>query len=190
MRGSRHLLANDLGDSDDLCRPDRRATARMPRSGRRRVSCRRLHFQLQEELWQSNTAKWQPWKWECGQFERLAVGSGGRESRELLNKEENRGLLDGLEEASRRVEMAKRELAEIEKQEIEAKLMRDYINQLESRASEVSKFFVIVRDLKFHYLLKLTKNGPAMLFPFKSMISSSNIGLIKVRMKPGLLASG
>ncbi|KAI3469124.1 hypothetical protein Pfo_025787 [Paulownia fortunei] len=58
---------------------------------------------------------------------------------ELLNKEENRGLLDGLEQASRRVEMAKRELAEIEKQEIEAKIMRDYINQLESRASEITE---------------------------------------------------
>lgn len=56
---------------------------------------------------------------------------------ELLNREENRGLLDGLEKASQRVEMAKRELAEIEKQELEAKLMREYVNQLESRASEV-----------------------------------------------------
>ncbi|PIN01905.1 RNA uridylyltransferase [Handroanthus impetiginosus] len=58
---------------------------------------------------------------------------------ELLNKEENRGLLDGLEKASRRVELAKRELAEIEKQEIEARIMRDYINQLESRASEIAE---------------------------------------------------
>lgn len=60
---------------------------------------------------------------------------------ELLNKEENRGLLEGLDQASRRVEMAKRELAEIENQEIEAKIMRDYINQLESRASEVSRLY-------------------------------------------------
>ncbi|KAL3817875.1 hypothetical protein ACJIZ3_003780 [Penstemon smallii] len=58
---------------------------------------------------------------------------------QLLNKEENRDLLDGLEKASRRVEMAKRELAEIEKQEKEAKVMRDYINQLESRASEIAE---------------------------------------------------
>ncbi|EYU40691.1 hypothetical protein ABFS82_01G107900 [Erythranthe guttata] len=58
---------------------------------------------------------------------------------ELLNKEENRVLLDGLEQASRRVEIAKRNLAEIEKQEIEAKIMRDYINQLESKASEIEE---------------------------------------------------
>lgn len=57
---------------------------------------------------------------------------------ELLNKEENRVLLDGLEKATQRVEKAKRELAEIEKQEIEAKMMRDYINQLESKATEVN----------------------------------------------------
>jgi hypothetical protein len=44
---------------------------------------------------------------------------------ELLNREENRGLLGGLEKASKRVELAKRELAEIEKQELEAKLMRE-----------------------------------------------------------------
>lgn len=56
---------------------------------------------------------------------------------ELLNREENKALLDGLEKASMRVEAAKRELAEIEKQELEAKKMREYINQLETRASEV-----------------------------------------------------
>lgn len=55
---------------------------------------------------------------------------------ELLNRQENRVLLDGLEKASQRVEMARRELAEIERQELEAKQLRDYINQLESRASE------------------------------------------------------
>ncbi|KAL4555546.1 hypothetical protein LXL04_038168 [Taraxacum kok-saghyz] len=38
----------------------------------------------------------------------------------------------------RRVELAKRELAEIEKQEIENRKIKEYINQLESRASERS----------------------------------------------------
>lgn len=57
---------------------------------------------------------------------------------ELLNREENKVLLDGLEKATKRVEIAKTELAEIEKQEFEAKQMREYITQLESRASEVS----------------------------------------------------
>lgn len=56
---------------------------------------------------------------------------------ELLNREENKVLLDGLEKASMRVEAAKRELAEIERQELEAKKIREHINQLESRASEV-----------------------------------------------------
>ncbi|KAH7513669.1 hypothetical protein FEM48_Zijuj11G0005500 [Ziziphus jujuba var. spinosa] len=55
---------------------------------------------------------------------------------ELLNREENKVLLDGLEKATKRVEIAKTELAEIEKQEFEAKQMREYITQLESRASE------------------------------------------------------
>lgn len=58
---------------------------------------------------------------------------------ELLNRQENRVLLDGLEKASQRVEMARRELAEIERQELEAKQLRDYINQLESRASEIAE---------------------------------------------------
>ena len=61
----------------------------------------------------------------------------GEQIEELLNKEENRSLLDGLEKASMRVEIAKRQLAEIEKQELELKRFKDYINQLESRASEV-----------------------------------------------------
>lgn len=57
----------------------------------------------------------------------------------LLSKEENRVLLRGLEQASQRVERAKRELAEIEKQEIEAGIMKDYVKQLESRASEIAE---------------------------------------------------
>lgn len=60
---------------------------------------------------------------------------------QLLKKEENRDLLEGLEQASRRVEIARRELAEIEKQEIEAKIMRGYINHLESKAAEVLTFY-------------------------------------------------
>ena len=56
---------------------------------------------------------------------------------ELLNREENRVLLDGLEKATQRVDMAQKELAEIKKKEIEAKEMRVHMNQLESRASEV-----------------------------------------------------
>ncbi|KAL0324692.1 UNVERIFIED_CONTAM: hypothetical protein Scaly_2436300 [Sesamum calycinum] len=80
-----------------------------------------------------------PGSGNAGSLKDLLSGMVDERVEELLNKEENRGLLDGLEEASRRVEMAKRELAEIEKQETEAKLMRDYINQLESRASEIAE---------------------------------------------------
>lgn len=63
----------------------------------------------------------------------------GEQVQELLNREENKALLDGLEKASLRVEKAKRELAEIERLELEANQMREYVDQLERRASEVSK---------------------------------------------------
>ncbi|OMP02837.1 hypothetical protein COLO4_10787 [Corchorus olitorius] len=63
----------------------------------------------------------------------------GKQVEELLNREENKGLLDGLEKASERVEKAKRELVEIEKQELEAQVMRNYINQLEARESEIAE---------------------------------------------------
>ncbi|XP_057786259.1 uncharacterized protein LOC131003735 [Salvia miltiorrhiza] len=58
---------------------------------------------------------------------------------QLLNKEENKALLQGLEQASSRVEIAKRQLAEIQKQEAEAMIMREYIDQLESKASEIAE---------------------------------------------------
>ncbi|KAJ0770229.1 hypothetical protein HanPI659440_Chr07g0254841 [Helianthus annuus] len=58
---------------------------------------------------------------------------------ELLNKEENRALLDGLDKATQRVEMAKRELAKIEEQQIENNKMKEYINQLEIRAAEIEE---------------------------------------------------
>ncbi|XP_010538852.1 PREDICTED: uncharacterized protein LOC104813055 [Tarenaya hassleriana] len=66
-------------------------------------------------------------------------GIVGKQVEELLSREENKGLLDGLEKASMRVEMARRELAEIERQELEAKLLQDYVNQLETRASEIAE---------------------------------------------------
>ncbi|GFQ06046.1 hypothetical protein PHJA_002748600 [Phtheirospermum japonicum] len=70
-----------------------------------------------------------------GSLRDLLSGMVDERVEELLNE----GLLDGLEQASKRVETAKRELAEIEKQEIEAKIMRDYVNQLESRTSEIAE---------------------------------------------------
>lgn len=56
---------------------------------------------------------------------------------ELLNREENRVMLDELEKASQRVEMARKELEIIKTQEIEAAQMKDYVQKLESRTSEV-----------------------------------------------------
>lgn len=69
------------------------------------------------------------------------AGMMNQQVEELLNREENKVLLDGLNEAAQRVETAKRELAEIERQELEAKQLRDYVNQLESRAFEVLLLF-------------------------------------------------
>lgn len=86
---------------------------------------------------------------ESGSLKDALSGIVGEQVEELLKREENRDLLDGLEKASQRVEMAKRELAEIEKQELEAKRVRDYINQLESRASEV----LILPNSHFLYAL-------------------------------------
>ncbi|KAL0550568.1 hypothetical protein IC582_015090 [Cucumis melo] len=63
----------------------------------------------------------------------------GEQVEELLNREENRSLLDGLEKASMRVEIAKKQLAEIEKQELELKRYKDYVSQLENRASEIEE---------------------------------------------------
>ncbi|XP_068305639.1 uncharacterized protein [Pyrus communis] len=76
---------------------------------------------------------------EGGGLKKALIGIVGEQVEELLKREENRELLDGLEKASQRVENAKRELAEIERQELEAKLVRDYITQLESRASEIAE---------------------------------------------------
>lgn len=58
---------------------------------------------------------------------------------ELLSRKENKVLLDGLEKASQRVEMAKRELALIEKQEFAVKQLKDYVNQLESKVLEIAE---------------------------------------------------
>lgn len=58
---------------------------------------------------------------------------------ELLGKEENKELLDKLNKASERVQLARKELADIERQELEAQQMRKYVNELETRASEIAE---------------------------------------------------
>ncbi|XP_050226359.1 uncharacterized protein LOC126676241 [Mercurialis annua] len=66
-------------------------------------------------------------------------GMVDKQVEEILSRKENRMLLDGLDKASQRVERAKKELAEIQRQELEAQQMAVYINQLESRASEIAE---------------------------------------------------
>ncbi|KAI4326788.1 hypothetical protein L6164_019322 [Bauhinia variegata] len=58
---------------------------------------------------------------------------------ELLSRQENKILLDGLEKASLRVELAKRELAQIQKQQLAAKRFREHLNKLEGNALEIAE---------------------------------------------------
>ncbi|ESW32572.1 hypothetical protein PHAVU_002G333700 [Phaseolus vulgaris] len=58
---------------------------------------------------------------------------------ELLSRKENKILLDGLEKASQRVEMAKRELELIQKQELAVKQLKDYVSQLEGEIIEIEE---------------------------------------------------
>ncbi|VFQ59799.1 unnamed protein product [Cuscuta campestris] len=74
----------------------------------------------------------------CGLEGALAGMVDGRVEA-LLGREENRALLDGLEKATMRVEIAKKEFAEVERREIEAKMVRVYVRQLENRASEIAE---------------------------------------------------
>ncbi|CAN8230773.1 unnamed protein product [Cochlearia groenlandica] len=74
-----------------------------------------------------------------GDLKKSLSGVVGNQVEEILSREENKGLFDGLEKASMRVEIAKRELEEIERQEIEARSLQDYVKQLESRALEIAE---------------------------------------------------
>ncbi|KAF5199322.1 Homer protein [Thalictrum thalictroides] len=74
-----------------------------------------------------------------GSLKNVLSGMVDKRVEELLNKQENKGLFDGLEKASLRVEMAKKELADIKTQEIEAAQMRKYVNYLETRESEIAE---------------------------------------------------
>ncbi|XP_016439865.1 uncharacterized protein LOC107765704 [Nicotiana tabacum] len=76
---------------------------------------------------------------ETGSLKDALTGIVDERVEELLNREENRVLLDGLEKATQRVEMAKKELADIERQELEVKLLKDYITQLETTTSEIAE---------------------------------------------------
>ncbi|KAI9108269.1 hypothetical protein K1719_020752 [Acacia pycnantha] len=72
-------------------------------------------------------------------FKDALSGMVDEQVQELLSKKENRVLFDGLEKASLRVEMARKELALIEQQELAAKQFREYTNQLEGKAMEIAE---------------------------------------------------
>ncbi|KAG9452622.1 hypothetical protein H6P81_005526 [Aristolochia fimbriata] len=74
---------------------------------------------------------------EPPQMKDLLSGMVDKRVEELLGREENRVLLDGLEEASQRVERARKELLEIERQEKEAEQLKSYVRILENRESEI-----------------------------------------------------
>jgi len=61
----------------------------------------------------------------------------GEKVDELLRREENRALLEGVEDAERRVERARAALADIERQEAAARLAREEVRRLEKRRDEV-----------------------------------------------------
>lgn len=76
---------------------------------------------------------------ESGNLKGALSNMVGERVEELLNKEENKELLDKLNAASERVEKARKELADIERQEMEAKVMKEYIQKMEARAAEIAE---------------------------------------------------
>ncbi|XP_066394698.1 uncharacterized protein [Miscanthus floridulus] len=63
----------------------------------------------------------------------------GEKVDELLRREENRALLEGVEDAERRVERARAALADIERQEAAALLAREEVRRLEKRRDEIAE---------------------------------------------------
>ncbi|KAF8700961.1 hypothetical protein HU200_033848 [Digitaria exilis] len=63
----------------------------------------------------------------------------GEKVDELLRREENRALLEGVEDAERRVERARAALADIERQEAAARLAREEVRRLEKRRDEIEE---------------------------------------------------
>ncbi|KAF3325023.1 hypothetical protein FCM35_KLT11180 [Carex littledalei] len=66
-------------------------------------------------------------------------GLMGERVEELLRREENRNIVQGLDEASRRVEKAREELESVRKQREEAVKAREYVRQLESQQAEIAE---------------------------------------------------
>ncbi|XP_045820500.1 uncharacterized protein LOC123913715 isoform X1 [Trifolium pratense] len=72
-------------------------------------------------------------------FKDALSGMMGEQVEELLSRQENKILMDRLEKASQRVEIARTELAFIEKQELALKQFKDYTQQLEGKASQIAQ---------------------------------------------------
>uniref|UniRef100_A0ACD5YDW7 Uncharacterized protein n=1 Tax=Avena sativa TaxID=4498 RepID=A0ACD5YDW7_AVESA len=63
----------------------------------------------------------------------------GEKVDELLRREENRALLDGVEAAERRVELARAALADIERQKVEARLASEELRRLQRSQDEIAE---------------------------------------------------
>uniref|UniRef100_A0A0D9XFX5 Uncharacterized protein n=1 Tax=Leersia perrieri TaxID=77586 RepID=A0A0D9XFX5_9ORYZ len=63
----------------------------------------------------------------------------GEKVDELMRREENRALLEGVEAAERRVERARAALADIERQEAAARLASEEVRRLERRRDEIAE---------------------------------------------------
>lgn len=70
-------------------------------------------------------------------FKDALSGMMGDQVEQLLSRQENKGLMDNLQKASQRVEIAKTQLAFIQKQELALKQFKDYTQQLQGNASQV-----------------------------------------------------
>ncbi|KAJ3690684.1 hypothetical protein LUZ61_019848 [Rhynchospora tenuis] len=97
------------------------------------LSKRQLHFRAR--CLSSNSEELEPGTRGMELFSGLV----GERVEELLTREENRGLLERLDEASRRVEKAREELESVREQRAEALKAREYVRQLESQQAEIEE---------------------------------------------------
>lgn len=72
-------------------------------------------------------------------FKDALSGIMGDQVEQLLSRQENKDLMDNLQKASQRVEIAKTQLAFIQKQELALKQFKDYTQQLEGNASQIAE---------------------------------------------------
>ncbi|XP_042396231.1 uncharacterized protein LOC121986385 isoform X2 [Zingiber officinale] len=110
-----------------------------------------LHFRLRKSRPSSNPVIFRSCFISCSRSLRCLCsadpkGTGSRPDEivsgmveKLLQREENKALLDGLEKASARVDRAREALADIERQEVEALRAKEYVRQLRSREAEIAE---------------------------------------------------